>query len=130
MPNVLLEDNSRAYYVDLDTVLAAAIAKAGGAKGSNGDKGDKGDKGDPGAPGAIGPQGPAGEAGPRGEAGVAGEAGPQGAAGAKGDKGDPGPAADVSAWTAERDKLLETIVEFANRVSDLEARVAALEVKS
>ncbi len=122
-----------AHYVDIEALIKSLTASVPGAKGDKGDKGDKGEVGAQGPKGEAGAAGQAGATGPAGPQGPAGEAGPQGAAGAKGakgDKGDPGPAADVSAWTAERDKLLETIVEFANRVSALEARVAALEVKS
>lgn len=119
---------SNALWVNLDALAGQAAAGPQGpqgAAGAPGPKGDKGDKGEKGDKGDIGPAGPAGEMG------LAGAAGVKGPKGDKGDTGPQGPAGEMpGSWLIERDKLVETLAEFANRVSALEARLAAIEVKT
>ena len=119
---------SPAVWVDYDALAGQAAAGpqgpqgAAGVAGATGAPGPKGDKGDQGL------QGPAGEPGAAGPAGAAGAKGPKGD---KGDTGPQGPAGEIPAsWIVERDKLVETLAEFANRISALEARVASIEVKT
>ena len=113
---------SPAVWVDYDAIAVQAVTGpqgpqgAAGAPGPKGEKGDKGDIGPAGEPGAAGPAGATGAKGPKGD---------------KGDTGPQGPAGEIPAsWLIERDKLVETLAEFANRISALEARVASIEVKT
>jgi len=117
---------AKAVWVDLD-----ALQSAQGATGPAGPKGEPGPQGEPGPAGAGGAAGAAGEPGPAGAAGAAGAKGVKGDKGDKGEKGDKGdPGEFPQNWLIERDKLIESLAEFANRVSALEARVAALEIKT
>ena len=130
--------NGAARHLDLDQYIAECIQVAlQGAKGVQGPAGPQGPQGVPGvqgpagAPGVAGLQGPQGEKGEAGLAGAAGEKGDAGARGHKGDAGPTGPAGEIPAsWAQERDKLLETVAEFANRVTFLEERLGAIEVKT